>query len=179
MNEKFSHRYPAHRLARYHRILGIPERHEYQMADIDISQAEADALIAMEKHSTEENTFLFPLEGGRLSLGLTSPDKRENFSLDITRGQIKITKATYQNRARQAIVLMQLDIDGPPHSNPDGQQIPCPHLHVYREGHGDKWAIPAPAEKYPNVRDLYAALEAFMRHCNVTQPPIIDKGLFA
>ena len=114
-----------------------------------------------------------------MSLALTSPDKRENFFLDITRAQIKISKATYQNRARQAIILMRLDIDGPPHANPDGELIPCPHLHIYREGYADKWAIAAPAEKYPNVKDLYETLEAFMRHCNVTQPPVIEKGLFA
>jgi hypothetical protein len=38
------------------------------MADIDISQSEADALIAMEKHSAEDNTFLFPLEGAACPL---------------------------------------------------------------------------------------------------------------
>jgi hypothetical protein len=66
--------------------------------------------------------------------------------LDLARGQIKLTKATYQNRARQAIVLMRLDLDGPPHRNPDDQEIPCPHLHFYREGYGDKWAIPPPPD---------------------------------
>ena len=58
--------------------------------------------------------------------------------LDVTRGQIKLTKATYQNRARQVIVLMRLDLDGSTHRNPDDQEIPCPHLHVYREGFGDR-----------------------------------------
>lgn len=149
------------------------------MADIDISQGEADALMAMEKQCVEEKTnFLFPEPGGRLAIPLVSLDKRENFTLDITRAQIKLTKATFQNRARQAIILMRLDLDGPPHRNPDNQEIPCPHLHVYREGYGDKWAIPAPADRYPNVRDLFATLGAFMQHCNVTEPPLMDKGLF-
>ncbi len=114
------------------------------MADIDISQAEADALIAMEKHFVYENDWTFPAAGERLALELNSTDKRESFALDITRSQIKLTKATYQNRARQAIVLMRLDLDGPPHRNPDGQDIPCPHLHIYREGFADKWAEEAP-----------------------------------
>jgi hypothetical protein len=89
------------------------------MADIDIPQAEADALIAMEKQCVENITWLFPEPGGKLAIPLVSPDKRENFMLDITRAQIKLTKATYQNRARQAIILMRLDVDGPPHTNPD------------------------------------------------------------
>ena len=96
------------------------------MADIDIPQAEADALIAMEKHCAESKNWLFPEPGGRLSIALASPDKRENFLLDITRARIKLTKATYQNRARQAIILMRLDLDGAPHRNPDDQEIPCP-----------------------------------------------------
>ena len=107
------------------------------MADIDITQAEADALIEMEKRFVEEEDWTFPDAGERIALALTSLDKRENFILDVTRAQIKLTKATYQNRARQAIILMRLDLDGPPHRNPDGSEIPCPHLHTYPEGFGD------------------------------------------
>jgi hypothetical protein len=149
------------------------------MAEIDIPQAEADLLIAMEKHCIEKTRWLFPDPGGRLSIGLVSPDKRENFILDITRAQLKLTKATFQNRARQAVILMRLDLDGPPHRNPDEQEIPCPHLHVYREGYGDKWAHPAPLERYTDVRNLFTTLEAFMQHCNIVVPPQIERGLFS
>jgi len=164
------------------------------MADIDMPQTEADALIAMEKHCVENKSWSFPHAGARLSVSLTSPDKRENFMLDITRATIRLTKATYQNRARHAIILMRLDLDGPPHPNPPnvpaeprhawlapyaGQLITCPHLHLYVEGYGDKWAVPAPAAKYPNVADLFSTFEAFMRHCNITQLPRIERGLFS
>ena len=110
---------------------------------------------------------------------MTSRDKRENFSLDITRSEIKLTKATYQNRARQVIILLRLDLDGPPHRNPDGEEMRCPHLHVYREGYGDKWAVPVPVDRYPDCGNLFATFEAFMVHCNITDLPHIDKGLFA
>jgi hypothetical protein len=149
------------------------------MADIDITQAEADALIEMEKCRVDDKELLFPTAGDRLSVALTSLNKRENFTLDITRAQIKLTKATYQNRARQAIILMRLDLDGPPHRNPDGMEIACPHLHIYREGYGDKWAIPAPVDRYAECVDLFATFEAFMVHCNITDPPQIEKGLFS
>ena len=99
--------------------------------------------------------------------------------LDVTRAQIKLTKATYQTRARAAIILMRLDLDGPPHRNPDGEEIPCPHLHLYREGYGDKWAIPAPLDRYPTSLDMFLTFEAFMNHCNITEPPHIQKGLFS
>jgi hypothetical protein len=71
------------------------------MADIDIPQAEAEALINMEKRFLDEEDWTFPSAGERIALQLTSIDKRENFTLDVTRGQIKLTKATFQNRARQ------------------------------------------------------------------------------
>lgn len=108
------------------------------MADLELTQAEADALISMEKHWIDNSKLNFPAPGESLVISLISADKRENFLLNITRSQIKVTKATFQNRARQAVVLMRLDVAGRPHRNPDGEEIPCPHLHVYREGYGDK-----------------------------------------
>jgi len=73
---------------------------------------------------------------------------------------------------------MRLDIGGAPHRNPDGEEIPCPHLHIYREGFGDKWAVLAPEAHYSNLDDLYRTLEDFMRHCNIVEPPKIQPGLF-
>jgi hypothetical protein len=149
------------------------------MADIEITQAEADSLIAMAKRFVDETDWTFPAAGQSVALPLTSIDKRENFVLDVTRAQIKLTKATYQNRARQAIILMRLDLDGPPHRNPDGTEIPCPHLHTYREGFGDKWAIAAPSGRYANTPDLFSTCEAFLQHCNITGSSRMQKGLFS
>jgi hypothetical protein len=149
------------------------------MADIEITQAEADALIEMEKRFVDDKDWIFPAAGGRIALALTSLDKRESFMLDVTRSQIKLTKATYQNRARQATVLMRLDLDGPPHRNPDGAEIPCPHLHIYREGFADKWAIEAPLDRYTDLLDLFSTCDAFLQHCNITGPSKMQRGLFS
>jgi hypothetical protein len=70
------------------------------MADIDITQAEADALIALEKVRADDKVWLFAVSGQHLAIPLVSPDKREHFMLDVSRAQIKLTKATFQNRAR-------------------------------------------------------------------------------
>ena len=149
------------------------------MSDIDITQVEADKLIEMEKRFVDEEDWTFPAPGQRIAVALTSLDRRENFMLDVTRAQITLTKATYQNRARQAIILMRLDLGGPPHRNPDGEEILCPHLHVYKEGFGDKWAIAAPLDRYGNARDLFSTCEAFLRHCNITGPSKMQPGLFS
>lgn len=58
------------------------------MAEIDIPQREADALIAMEKHRVDDREWLFPIPGDRLAIPLMSSDRREQFMLDVTRGQI-------------------------------------------------------------------------------------------
>ncbi len=90
-----------------------------------------------------------------------------------------MTKATYQNRARNVVVLFRLDLNGPPHRNPDGFEIECPHLHIYRENYGDKWAYPVPTSIQIDSGNLLVTFESFMRHCNITVPPrIMQAGLF-
>ena len=148
------------------------------MAEIDFTQLEADHLIAMEKICAEDGDWNFPAPGDHLTIPLNSIDKREAFILDITRVRIKLTKATFQNRARSVIILLRLDLDGAPHRNPDDEEIPCPHLHIYKEGHGDKWVIPAPADKFPNTGDLFKTLEDFMQHCNIVELPRLHNGLY-
>jgi hypothetical protein len=147
------------------------------MADIDLTQEEADALIAMPKNRANDDIVFYPARGKSVTIPLTSEDKRENFLLDIRRGRIDLLKATYQNRARQTVVLVRLDLGGAPHRNPDGEEIACPHLHVYREGYGAKWAKSIPLDGFSNVEDLWEMLQGFMGYCNITKPPNIQKGI--
>jgi hypothetical protein len=69
------------------------------VADINITQAEADALIAMLKVRVSDETWNYPLSGGYFSIPLISKDKKESFWLDVRRGRIDLLKGTYQNRA--------------------------------------------------------------------------------
>lgn len=84
-----------------------------------LSQQEAEDLLALEKHFLGTDHFCFPGLGGALRIPLHSMDRREEFNLDVTRGRILLTKNTFQARARKAVVLARLDMDGPPHRNPD------------------------------------------------------------
>jgi hypothetical protein len=148
------------------------------MTDISLTQADADALLAMEKQRVENTPYEYPGLGGAVRVPLQSPDKRESFFLDITRSQIKLTKGTYQNRARGVVILARLDFDGPPHRNPDDEEVPSPHLHLYREGYGDRWAIPLSPEQFSNPSDPWTLLVDFMQFVNVTVLPDIRRGLF-
>lgn len=89
------------------------------MPEVNLTQAEADALIAMEKHRENDDIHDYPGLGGGITIPLISSDKRENFLLDITRGRIDLKKGTYQNRARHIVILVRLDFGGQPHRNPD------------------------------------------------------------
>lgn len=142
-----------------------------------LTQQEADALLTLEKHYEGSDRFRFPSLGGNLRIPLHSADHREEFSLDITRGYIEIRKNTFQKRARKAVILARIDIGGPPHRNPDGEEIACPHLHIYREGYGDKWAVPLP-EGFSNHGDAWTTLSEFMDFCKVVTKPNILQELF-
>ncbi len=143
-----------------------------------LTQQESDALLALEKHFLGNDRFDFPALGGALRIPLHSADRREEFSLDITRSRILLEKNTFQARARKAVILARLDLAGSSHRNPDGEEIDCPHLHLYREGYGDKWAAPLPPV-FTGIVDAVALMDAFMDYCRVVSKPIIERGLFA
>ena len=143
---------------------------------IDLTQAEANLLLAMEKHRTKDASYSFGAL--RLEIPLQSLDQREHFLLDIGRGRINLLKGTYQTRAKQVVILARLDFGGTPHRNPDGEEIPSPHLHIFREGFADKWAQPLPAEHFTNSDDTWVLFVDFLRFCNVTKPPVFERELF-
>lgn len=155
-----------------------------------LTQAEADALIALPKKGESNDVYTFPLPGETLSIPIVSQDTREEFMIGINRGRIRLAKCSYQERHNGIIILIRLDVDGPPHTNPkvrsiplsyltsyNGQTIDCPHLHSYVDGFMDKWAVPVPADKFIDTTDLYTTLQDFFYYCNVTELPVIQRRL--
>lgn len=102
--------------------------------------------------------------------------KRKEFVLDIWKGKIAL-KTKYQTRVDKTIVLVRLDLNGPPHRNPDGKEVEGTHVHVYKEGYGDKWAYPIEIQSFPNINNVWETLNDFMKYCNI-HDVLIDKGLF-
>lgn len=149
------------------------------MTDIVLTQAEADDLIAMKKQAENTDPLGLPDLGGRIQAPLVSDDFKEKFILDISRGRINLVKGTNQLRSHQVIVLVRLDFGGPPHRNPDGAEINCPHIHIYKEGYADKWAYPLPDGVFSYIDDPWQALQDFMGYCNIVRPPNFQRGLFS
>lgn len=92
-----------------------------------LTQAEADQLLATRKWFPPGIAFSISAGQAR-TYELESDEAAETFVLDTYRGRIALKKVKLQNRVRSSIVLARLDLDGAPHTNPDGQRIDCPHL---------------------------------------------------
>ena len=144
-----------------------------------LTQAEADRLFRLEKRKVDSIHWNYPFPGERVTIPLVSNDLRQSFFLDLRRARINLAKGTFQNRARQVVILARLDFGGKPHRNPDGEVVGSPHLHRYREGYGDKWAYPVPSDRFPNPDSPWSMLKDFMRFCNIVKPPVIQRDLFA
>ena len=143
----------------------------------DLSQMEAEALLRMEKFRVDSTSHPFPDLGGHIQIELQSENQRELFSLDISRRRIALT-TKYQTRGRQSMVLARLDFNSP-HRNPDDSEVGVPHLRLYHEGYGDKWAYEVPPGMLINPTDAWQVLTDFMRYCYIVEPPVITRGLFS
>ena len=146
------------------------------MSSINISQDEADRLIELNKVREDNMIYIFPGRGENVSIPIISEDKRDKFILDIHRGRINLKKITNQLRGNQAIILARIDLDGQPHTNPDGTVIKSPHIHIYREGYNDKWAEPLP-HQFSNPYEQWETLNEFMDFCNIIKKPNFQKGI--
>jgi hypothetical protein len=141
-----------------------------------LSQREANVLINTPKRFVSAYPVGIPA-GADQTYQLVSHDHREQFLLDVWRGTIRLSKLKMQTRAKVVYVLVRLDIDGAPHTNPDGTRVPGTHLHHYREGYGDKWATALGPRVFSDTSNIRRTFEDFLRHCNVTELPIFREGV--
>ncbi len=142
------------------------------MSDLRITQKEAEKFLKEEKYRVDDMEYVFPKTGGMLHISLKTKTQETDFMLDIRQGKIALNKNTFQARVRKEIILARLDLGGPPHRNPDGAEILCPHLHLYQDGFGDRWAYPLP-EHFTNANDFWLTLDEFMSYCNIVEKPFI------
>ncbi len=147
-------------------------------SEAQLSQAEADELIALHKVGRGRYDFV---KTDKLRVPLQSVDGRETFTLDLWRSGRIVLKRTHQLRGRRSIGLVRLDLAGPPHKNspPGEERVPCPHLHIYREGFGLQWAFPVDPADFRDLKDPVATLADFLGFCQVVDPPDIQIGLYA
>jgi hypothetical protein len=139
-----------------------------------LSQPEADQFIAMKKHFVRAPATISIPPGIDETYELSDPDDRERFLLDIWRGTLRLTKLKFQNRARTVVVLVRLDIDGAPHTNPDGRRLSGTHLHLFKEGFDDKWAYPVDPSAFSLLSDPGTTFQEFCAFCRIESPPPVQ-----
>jgi len=149
-----------------------------------LTQAEADSLLGVTKSFADASplqlTQTLPMDFRR---ELLSVDLRERFFMDVRRSPHVVARLRYQTRARVSVILARLEIDGPRHRNPpsdgeeNGQWIGGTHLHVYREGLGDRFAYPEEQLEelgFTLPLELVPSFRGFLRFCSVSDVPDIQ-----
>jgi hypothetical protein len=159
-----------------------PQKSHSAPSRSDLDQGMADYLIEVRKTLLDPDIPLVFRMGMKAEINLQSDDgthSRELFRMLVHRSSLDPRSATYQLLVRRSTVLLRLDLGGPTHRNPDDLIVPCPHLHRYRPGFGDRWASKPEEADFPNLSNPYTSLKEFMFFCNVTRLPIIerDEGL--
>ncbi len=139
-----------------------------------LTQAEADQFIQMAKHFVRPPASISIPPGLDDTFELAGPGDREKFHLDIWRGTIRLTKLKFQNRVQTMLVLVRLDVDGAPHTNPDGQRLIGTHLHLFREGYDDRWAYPVDAAAFTVLSDPGTTFQEFCAYCHIESPPPVQ-----
>lgn len=92
----------------------------------------------------------------------------DTFKFFINRkGQYNLQKCTYLSRYKNIHNLLRIDIEGPPHDNPDGTTVQCPHIHIYKEGYNLSWAYPLPDHLPTDPTKLIDVLIDFLSYNNV------------
>jgi hypothetical protein len=139
-----------------------------------LTQAEADQLIAMSKHFIQPPPAISIPPGTDDTFDLAGPSDRERFLLDVWRGTLRLSKLKFQNRVRTAIVLVRLDVDGAPHTNPDGSFLTGTHIHLFKEGYDDRWAYPVDQTVFSLLSDPETTFQDFCTYCKIESPPAVQ-----
>lgn len=115
------------------------------------------------------NTISLPIINTKARFEIKSKTTKDEFWLDIDRSNRYEIKSKTQERTNE--VLVRLEINSPPHMNPDGTVTSRDHIHIYKEGFGLAWAYDLDSF-IPNInKEYYSALfYSFCEYC------IIDLG---
>jgi hypothetical protein len=139
-----------------------------------LTQAEADRFLGMVKHFVRRPASISIPPGIDETYELAAVHDRERFLLDVWRGTLRLTKLKFQNRVRIVDVLVRLDVDGAPHTNPDGQRLSGTHLHLFREGYDDRWAYPVDSNTFTLLSDPTTTFHEFCVFCKIESPPPVQ-----
>lgn len=141
-----------------------------------LPQPRANAYLAARKiKASASDCRLSSVIPKPVSVPLIAPDiAGVAFSLDVTQKRIVLKLKCQLRCTTEPVVLARLDFASP-HRNPDGTAVGVPHLHVYREGYGDKFAYEVPPGMLKNPDDPLQVLLDFLETYNIERNGIVDR----
>lgn len=133
------------------------------MEETMISDEQSQAFINILKHIIDEP---IDFDFSKKVIQIRDQNEREEYMMDIIPNRAKPNKISTTLRVRKNVLLLRLDVNGPPHRNPDDTEVPCPHLHIYKQGYDLKWAYPVPPI-FGDCSSLVNYLDSFCQYSNI------------
>ena len=138
-----------------------------------LKQEEADTLRMIEKYLIHPQLVKLPPAQGTTIYDICymKDNKRyDNMNLSTYRGRKNPNKVSYRILYDKCTMLVRIDTqDATHHINPDGkiEILPYqPHIHIYREGYGDKYAYLLP-EAFSQTDDIVTLFMEFLSYSRV------------
>ena len=137
-------------------------------------------LMRLEK-SFVKSDIVLPANNENVAFDVKSISTRDEFFLDIDRrGKIELSKFKLQNRyAKTKLPLVRIDIDSPPHTNPDGTMTSRNHIHIYRETDTPTGNLPWAYDldsfeeyRFEDITNFMQVFSDFCAFCRIAVPHI-------
>ncbi len=129
-----------------------------------------------------KSSIILPNNGENSIYDLKSKETQDKFYLDVDRrGRIELSRFKLQTRyAVTKLPLVRIDIDSPPHLNPDGTKTSRNHIHIYREVDNDTGNLPwaYSLEEFEQIKFnrnnivFMDILSSFCEYCNISMENI-------
>lgn len=128
-------------------------------------------LLELEKQF-EDRCVELPQRGKKKVFSVISCCQNEKFFIDTDRkGKIELSKSKLQNRhVASKEPLIRIEIDCPPHTNPDGESTSRNHIHVFKEGYDLSWAFDLDDFHdvlFKNIHEFNQVFVDFCALCNI------------
>ena len=136
-----------------------------------MTDLEYSTIMKMEKHF-KNCTIDLPKAGEKRKVDVLSRTTNDCFVIDIDRrSSITLNRQKIQERhINTQERLIRLEIDGRPHTNPDGTLLSGNHIHIYKEGHGLSYAFELSDFEnglFANIISFYDLFCSFCKYCNI------------
>lgn len=136
---------------------------------MSLTQEQFENILKLEKFF--DSVVNLPKQNETKSYSLNDKEKNYYFELNVERkNTISINKVKLHHSCSK-VGLVRLELDAPPHVNPDGTKTGRNHIHIYREG-WDRlaWAydIDSFSDKlFQNFSNFNLVFDDFCKYCNI------------